>query len=63
MIATISHAYIEKGEEKYLYDFRGLSTDTKPEKPGSNGSTFFEMDTGDLYVYDEDNETWIAVGS
>ena len=45
--------------------FKGLSTDTKPtEDYGNeaikNGSTFYEIDTGDLYMYDEENHTWIA---
>lgn len=44
-------------------EFYGLSTDTKPTgKYGSrvigNGSSFFEMDTQDVYFYDEDSETW-----
>ena len=42
------------------YEFRGLSTDTKPlgkglsnanvDFPISNGSIFFEMDTADCYM-------------
>lgn len=44
-------------------DLVGLSTDEKPiEKfkntPVINGSTFLEMDTGDKYLYDEENSTW-----
>lgn len=37
----------------------GLSTDTpKPTEGVANGSAFIEMDTGKLYFYDLDNETW-----
>ena len=44
-------------------DIRGLSTDEKPiikfkNIPVINGSTFLEMDTGDTYLYDEENSTW-----
>ena len=43
--------------------FYGLSTDTKPAKWGDisieNGDTFVEMDTGDVYFYDKDNNDWI----
>lgn len=39
-------------------DFRGLSTDTKPNAP--NGSTFLEIDTGNLFCYDAGNQIWIA---
>ena len=43
-------------------DLRGLSTDTKPteingQKIG-NGSSFVEMDTGKVYFYDIESETW-----
>lgn len=37
---------------------RGLSTDTKPTKDIPNGSSFLEMDTGNVYMWDEENEQW-----
>ena len=37
----------------------GLSTDTKPTDV-ENGSTFYEMDTKMLYMFDEENKRWIA---
>jgi len=41
----------------------GLSTDEKPiKKFGTigigNSSTFYEMDTGNCYIYDEENHKW-----
>lgn len=44
-------------------DLVGLSTDEKPIRkfkntPVINGSTFLELDTGDKYLYDEENSTW-----
>ncbi len=44
----------------------GLSTDTKPvreinDTPIVNGSVFIEMDTGDAFFYDEENELWKEV--
>ena len=43
-------------------DFRGLSTNTKPTKATGkeveNGSTYFEMDTSKVFMYDEENDTW-----
>lgn len=44
--------------------FKGLSTDTKPTGTfeGSkitNGSTFFEMDTQEVYFYDEHASKWL----
>lgn len=48
---------------KCLYQFAGLSTDTKPTVTfnGSlimNGSVFFAIDTTTAYMYDEQNSTW-----
>lgn len=43
-------------------ELRGLSTDTKPTKIGEknidNGSVFIEIDTGSIFFYDLDSETW-----
>lgn len=42
-------------------DLRGLSTDTKPTENVPNGSTFFEMDTGDVYMFDESAQIWLKI--
>jgi hypothetical protein len=46
-------------------DLRGLSTDTKPLKKDykllGNGSTFLEMDTAQLWMYDEQNDRWLNI--
>lgn len=39
-------------------EYYGLSADKKPESP-PNASTFYEMDTTDLYMYDAEREKWI----
>ena len=39
--------------------YRGLSTDEKPTVHVPNGSTFYEFDTVEVYVFDKDNERWI----
>lgn len=43
-------------------ELRGLSTDEKPTemngKKLDNGSTFIEIDTGKIYLYDLENEQW-----
>lgn len=41
-----------------VYDIRGLSTDTKPTENICNGTTFFEIDTSKLFIYDEENNIW-----
>jgi len=49
----------------------GLSSDEKPSAtilhgtavvPIKNGSIFYEMDTSDLFIFDEDNSDWIKQG-
>lgn len=44
--------------------FKGLSTDTKPTVKYDdleiiNGSTFFEMDTQQIFFYDGDTDDWL----
>jgi hypothetical protein len=36
----------------------GLSTDTKPTD-AKNADAFLEMNTGKVFLFDEDNATWI----
>lgn len=49
----------------WVAEYRGLSTDEKPilanEKKVTNGSTFLEMDTGKVFLYDEEHDEWIEV--
>ncbi len=45
------------GTADYAADVRGLSTDTKPTTC-PNGSTFVEMDTGKVYIFDAENAQW-----
>lgn len=40
-------------------DYRGLSTDEKPIKNVPNGSTFYEIDTKKLYMFDLYNAQWV----
>lgn len=39
------------------WDLRGLSSDDKPTNC-PNGSTFLEMDTGNVYAFDKANTQW-----
>lgn len=43
-----------------ITEYDGLSTDTKPTDGVRNGSVFAEMDTGLVYLFDEQNGEWIA---
>lgn len=49
-----------------IMELNGLSTDEKPigtykGQAIPNASTFLEMDTSTVYVYDEENEQWNAL--
>ena len=50
MITEIRHQDMPDGTR--LSAFRGLSGDTKPVNGVSNGSSFYEMDTGFTSYYD-----------
>jgi len=49
---------IETGGNKYIVELACLSTDTKPTDNIVTGSMALEVDTGDLYAFDEVSETW-----
>lgn len=40
-------------------DLYGLSTDEKPVEGVTNASTFYEMDTKKIYLFDAENKVWI----
>lgn len=55
---------LSKDDTTRELSFKGLSTDTKPtvkygDMPILNGSTFFEMDTQQVFFYDGDSDDWL----
>lgn len=44
---------------KFPYEFYGKSTDVKPTEKVLNGSTFYEMDTKTVYMFDEEDGVWL----
>ena len=62
MIRTIKREQIEYGENPAIYcEMAGLSGDTKPTDTIATGSLFIEVNTGDVYAYDEAGEKWWKV--
>lgn len=61
-ISNIRRVNKINGTINFLVDLVGLAADDKPItiKNGiaDNGSTFIEIDTGKLYLYDLENEEW-----
>ena len=56
MIRKMVDRYFDE-ETKYAEMF-GLSTDTKPTSGLITGSLFVEVDTGKVYLFNEDASTW-----
>ncbi len=42
-----------------IRDYRGKSTDEKPVVDVPNGSSFYEMDTKEVFLFDAETKTWI----
>lgn len=49
-------------QEKVMIEAVCLSTDTKPTDGIANGSVCLEMDTGDVYMFNEASSTWVKLG-
>ena len=49
--------------EKMLVEIAGLSTDVKPtSETYATGSTFLEVDTSNVYFWDEVSSSWKKAG-
>ena len=57
----VANADGNQSEVKYK-EFAGLSTDTKPTAEVATGSTFLEVDTGDVFAFDEVSQNWNEIG-
>lgn len=61
MVTLIDRKYIGNG--KWWCDYAGTSDDTKPvDSTVYSNSYFTEVDTGNLYYYDGDTNTWKPFG-
>lgn len=59
--STYKTGYQKDG--RFRFDFTGLSGDEKPTEEFEgigigNGSSFMEIDTMNVFLYDQENETW-----
>lgn len=50
-------------EEKDYIEAAGLSTDSKPSENIVTGSLFMEVDTGDIYAFDETGAAWNQIAA
>ncbi len=61
-IYKIENTKLKPNDDYISAELRGLSTDTKPTeisgKKIDNGSIFIEIDTGNIFFYDLENQEW-----
>jgi hypothetical protein len=50
-----------QNDDIHYVELAGLSTDEKPTG-FATGSLFMEVDTGDVFLYNEDSSQWVKVG-
>lgn len=62
MVRILNQRVFEDG--KLYIEAAGVAADTKPTTGIVTGSLFMEADTGDVYVFYEDNSTpaWTKIG-
>ena len=60
MVSIMDEANIRvyPNKSQTVRTYCGLSTDNKPTTYVTNGSTFLEMDTSKVYVFDKTNTQW-----
>lgn len=59
MVTSVTDVKVTKGGHDYdYYEYTGLSTDAKPTTGVFNGSTFLEMDTAKVFIFDATNLQW-----
>lgn len=51
----------EDGTVLNIANLFGTSSDSKPTTGYANGSTFVEVNTGKLFLFNEDAQTWVEV--
>ena len=54
-----------QNDDVNYYEFAGLSTDNKPTHNIATGSVFLEVNTGDVYLFNEEGTSgneWTKVG-
>lgn len=52
---------VKDGAALYAAELYGTSEDTKPTAGYANGSTFLEVDTGKIYLFNEDASEWVEL--
>jgi len=63
MVRATEARAVVTGEKTY-FEYAGLHDDEKPVRDDiATGSTFLEVDTGDVFAYDEESSEWKQIAS
>jgi len=58
----IESRFVDANKTENVFQYVGLSTDDKPTNTNvGNGSSFFEIDTSDVYMFDKSNVEWVKI--
>lgn len=60
MVSVVTQKFVS--HDKYYVEAFGKSTDNKPDDGIVTGSVFVEVDTGKVYLYDEETDAWLELG-
>lgn len=61
MIRATNEIIIDIENNKRIANLFGTSEDTKPTTGFANGATFLEVDTGKIYLFNEDASEWVEL--
>lgn len=61
MIRATNAVLIDYENNIQIANLFGTSEDTKPTTGYANGSTFLEVDTGKIYLFNEDASEWVEL--
>ena len=59
IITTVKVRDMVDGLWRERVEYYGLSSDIKPTDGIQNADVFYEMDTGALWMFDEQNSVWL----
>lgn len=64
-IVKTNYTTTDKSGKYFIGDLAGLAADTKPTEIDGmkvgNGCTYIVVDTGDVYLYDLENQEWTKI--
>ena len=60
-IRATNAVIVDFENNKQIANLFGTSSDSKPTTGYANGSTFLEVDTGKIYLFNESTSSWVEL--